>query len=138
FVFATDYHPADDFLKAAAEALRKQQPEEALKLATKAIDTDPKNTAALEFRADVYERLEKYIEAAADCAKILAIDKMRANVYQQRGALHFKAGKIKESIDDFDKYIELTPQAKISHWQRRISYYYAGRYDDGRKQFERY
>ena len=30
------------------------------------------------------------------------------------------------------------PNAKISHWQRGISYYYAGRFDDGRRQFEGY
>jgi lipoprotein NlpI len=61
-----------------------------------------------------------------------------AERYQQRGIANFKNGKIKESIDDFDKYIELKPEAKVSHWQRGISYYYAGRYEDGRKQFEGY
>src|SRR5262249_16253218 len=138
FIFATIDQPSDDLLKAAAEALRKNQLQDALRLAAKAIDANPKNIAALEFRAGVYEQLEKYNEAAADCTKILMLEKALANVYQHRGALHFKAGKIKESIDDFDKYIELKPQAKLSHWQRGISYYYAGRYDDGRKQFEGY
>jgi lipoprotein NlpI len=47
-------------------------------------------------------------------------------------------GKVKESIADFDEYIERKPEAKISHWQRGISYYYARRYDEGRKQFEGY
>src|SRR5207253_2921493 len=62
----------------------------------------------------------------------------RADVYQQRGIVNFKAGKIKESIADFDAYIDKKPAAKISHWQRGISYYYAGRYDEGRQQFEGY
>jgi lipoprotein NlpI len=61
-----------------------------------------------------------------------------AERYQQSGIENFKKGKIKESIDDFDRYIELKPSAKASHWQRGISYYYAGRYDEGRKQFEGY
>lgn len=128
----------EDLLKSATDALRKKQPQEAIKLATKAIDASPKFVDALEFRAQVYEALDKYNEAADDYTKIIALDKSLANIYQQRGTVHFKAGKIKESIDDFDKYIELKPQAKISHWQRGISYYYAGRYDDGRKQFEGY
>ena len=42
------------------------------------------------------------------------------------------------SIADFDMYITLVPKAKVSHWQRGISYYYAGRWDDGIAQFEGY
>lgn len=129
---------SDDLLDAAAQALRKKQPQEALKLATKAINADPKSVAALSFRAGVHEQLDQHSPAVADYTKILSLDKTRANVYQQRGLVQFKAGKITESIDDFDKFIELNPGAKISHWQRGISYYYAKRYDDGRKQFEGY
>ena len=61
-----------------------------------------------------------------------------ADYYHQRGVANFKLGKFNESIADFDKQIELRPKDKISHWQRGISYYYAGRYDDGRQQFEGY
>ena len=48
------------------------------------------------------------------------------------------AGQIKRSIDDFDRFVELKPQQEPHHWKRGISYYYAGRYDDGRRQFEGY
>ncbi len=61
-----------------------------------------------------------------------------AGQHQQRGIALFKAGKIKESIDAFDRQIDLDPDARISHWQRGIAYYYAGRFDDGRRQFEGY
>ena len=37
-----------------------------------------------------------------------------------------------------DKYLELNPERRPSHWQRGISCYYAGMYDEGRKQFEAY
>lgn len=130
--------PPDDLLKSAAEALRKGNTEEALKLASKAIDANPRNVSALAFRASLYEKLDKFQDAVSDYTRIVSIDKSIASIYQQRGLVQFKAGRIKESIDDFDKYIELEPKAKISHWQRGISYYYAGRYDDGRKQFEGY
>jgi lipoprotein NlpI len=85
------------------------------------------------------------LQAAADAAKAGKTDdaiklatQALANMHQARGFAHFKAGRIKESIADFDKYIELEPKAKISHWQRGISYYYAGQYDNGTKQFEGY
>jgi lipoprotein NlpI len=138
-LFVTFQPPTPEaLLKSANDALKDKNPQVAIELATKAIDASPKFLDALEFRADVYERLDRYNDAVADYTRILALDKSLANIYQQRGVVHFKAGKVKESIDDFDKYIELRPKAKISHWQRGISYYYAGRYDDGRKQFEGY
>jgi len=125
----------DDLLNDAAKALRNKQPEQALKLATKAVEGDPASIAALSLRASIYEKLDKHAEAARDYRKIL--DTL-ANAHQQNGIKQFKAGKIKESIAEFDRYIDLNPDAKISHWQRGISYYYAGRFDDGRRQFEGY
>jgi lipoprotein NlpI len=55
-----------------------------------------------------------------------------------RGREHFRAGKIKESVADFDKYVTLKPDAERSQWERGISLYYAGDYVRGAKQFELY
>jgi lipoprotein NlpI len=59
-----------------------------------------------------------------------------ADAWQSRGTEHFKLGNIKESISDFDQFIALKPRFAPYHWQRGIAYYYAGRFEDGRKQFE--
>jgi lipoprotein NlpI len=59
-----------------------------------------------------------------------------ADEYNRRGAEHFKKGHIQQSLDDFDRAIQLDPAQAPYHWQRGISLYYAGRYDDGAKQFE--
>lgn len=56
--------------------------------------------------------------------------------YNRRGAEQFKLGHIQESLDDFDRAIKLDPAQAPYNWQRGISLYYAGRYEDGRKQFE--
>ena len=58
--------------------------------------------------------------------------------YHLRGCVQFKLGKFSESVADFDKYLEKNPNASRSHWQRGISCYYAGKYDEGRQQFEGY
>src|SRR5262245_25781922 len=58
--------------------------------------------------------------------------------WYERGREHFKAGKIAESVADFDKYVQLLPQAENKQWERGISYYYAGQFDKGAKQFEDY
>jgi lipoprotein NlpI len=127
-----------ELLKAAQEAARAEKWDEAIALATKLIAAEPKNKTGYFFRAQVHESAGKFKEAVADFTKVLELDEKDARVYHLRGGAHFKAGNIAVSIADFDKYIELVPQAKVSHWQRGISLYYAGRYDDGAKQFEGY
>ena len=112
--------------------------EEALRKAESAVKANPKSADALARRAAVLERLDRYDDAVADYTRILALDKTAATAYQLRGLVQFKAGNIEASIADFDEYIARKPDAKISHWQRGISYYYARRYDDGRRQFEGY
>jgi lipoprotein NlpI len=47
-------------------------------------------------------------------------------------------GHIEESIADFDRFIRLKPEQEPWHWKRGISYYYAGRWDEGKRQFEGY
>jgi len=121
----------------ANKALQKGQFAEALTLAGKAIQQEPKNPETYRFRASIYEGLERYKDALADYDKLLEL-KPDADLFDRRGSLHFKLGHINESIADFDKYLQLKPEEKPRHWKRGISYYYAGRYEDGRKQFEGY
>jgi lipoprotein NlpI len=59
-------------------------------------------------------------------------------VWYLRGSEHFRAGKIAESVADFDEYVRLEPQAANQQWKRGISYYYAGEFAKGAKQFEDY
>jgi lipoprotein NlpI len=68
----------------------------------------------------------------------LRLDPKSAAAYDLRGSLHFKLGKAKESVADFNRYLELRPDERNGHWRRGISLYYAGEYDEGRKQFEGY
>ena len=48
----------------------------------------------------------------------------------------FFLGNIKKSADGFDQLVKLAPSAIPRLWQRGIVLYYAGRYEDCRKQFE--
>lgn len=59
-----------------------------------------------------------------------------AALYNRRGEANFRAGSIDASISDFDRAIQLEPRLAPHHWQRGISLYYAGRFEDGYKQFE--
>jgi lipoprotein NlpI len=56
--------------------------------------------------------------------------------FNQNGETAFRAAKIDESIKLFDQAIAAEPRLAPHHWQRGIALYYAGRFDDCRKQFE--
>jgi lipoprotein NlpI len=53
-----------------------------------------------------------------------------------RGIIHFRGGRIAESVAEFDTAARLAPEEAPYLWQRGIALYYAGRYRDCRAQFE--
>jgi lipoprotein NlpI len=126
----------DDLLKAAQAALKKGQPDDARTLAGKAIALDPKEARAYLLRGAAHEALRQHAEAIADFDKTLVLDPKAAEAYDHRGSEQFKLGHISESLADFDRFLEQRPEARDAHWKRGISCYYAGKYDEGRKQFE--
>ena len=63
---------------------------------------------------------------------------VRSTALQRRGEERFFAAKIAESIADFDAFIAMVPEQDPHHWQRGLSYYYAGDYEKGKAQFERH
>jgi lipoprotein NlpI len=79
------------------------------------------------------------------CAHATEVEKVTATIesqggsaalYNRRGEANFRAGSIDAAIADFDRAISLQPNLAPQHWQRGIALYYAGRYEDGYKQFE--
>jgi lipoprotein NlpI len=78
-------------------------------------------------------------EAAVKFAsKAVEADPKLADAYNLRGMAQFMRSRFAESVADFDRYIALRPGDGPGHWQRGISLYYAGKYDEGRKQFNAY
>jgi lipoprotein NlpI len=53
-----------------------------------------------------------------------------------RGEEHFFAGRIDESIRNWDLEIVAQPFREPYHWQRGLAFYYAGEFEKGVKQFE--
>lgn len=71
-------------------------------------------------------------------AQLAATRSTLVRLYYQRGEDHFFAGRMKQAIADWDREIELAPRRDPHHWQRGLALYYAGRFEDGAKQFERH
>jgi lipoprotein NlpI len=123
---------------AASAALKKGDRKEALEKATKAVELSPKDPAVYLFRGQLYDVEKEYAKAIDDYTAAIRLDPKNADGYQLRGMAHFKNALPKESAADFDRYLELKPEQKPGHWMRGISLYYAGRFDEGRKQFDAY
>ena len=120
----------------AQSAYAKGKPEEAIALASRAIAVEPQNPHGYFVRARFYEENREPAKAIADYDQVIKLDPRLPDAWQHRGGEHFKLGHINESITDFDQFIALVPSQAPYHWQRGISLYYAGRFDEGRKQFE--
>ena len=59
-------------------------------------------------------------------------------LYSRRGDAHFFLGQFAEAVDDYDQMVTLEPSEDASHWRRGIALFYAKRFDEAARQFERY
>ena len=123
-------------LRKAGVAYAGGNRDEAIRLATQAIETVPKDVRAHLVRARFYSETHQPAKAIADYDQALKLEPQMANAWQHRGEEHFKSGHINQALADFDTYIALVPDKAAYLWQRGIACYYAARFEDGRKQFE--
>src|SRR2546427_13021872 len=127
---------ADELLIQAGVSFAKGQREDAIELATKAIEAEPKNAKAYYVRGRFYAQVRQPQKAVKDFNQALVLDPKAALPYYHRAEESFKLGRIKESAADFDKFVALSPDQAPKLRQRGICLYYAGRYEDGQRQFE--
>lgn len=74
---------------------------------------------------------------AADAQEQAEEDKSSQQFYRE-GEKFFFDGKFVAAIAAWDKEIAVKPTRAPHHWQRGLALYYAGRFEDGAKQFERH
>jgi tetratricopeptide (TPR) repeat protein len=88
---------------------------EAMADCNKAIELDPKLSAAYDSRAQIHNRLGHYAEAIADCDKAIALNQKEAAAYNTRGYAYYKLGKTKinlrRAIADYDMAVQLMGNA---------------------------
>lgn len=78
---------------------------------------------------------EKAIESISQAMKAGSQD---PGLYYKRGCWNFRMGKIDDSMQDFDKYVDLVPARANAQWERGITCYYANRFKAGAQQFVDY
>jgi lipoprotein NlpI len=136
--FAAACRAADDPLAQARAALKQGDADKALAFADKAVAAEPANPDAHLTRGLIHAALRRPKDAVADFDKVLELDPKRSEVFDLRGSEQFKRGLFAESVADFDRFLKDHPDEAPGHWRRGISLYYAGKYDEGRKQFGAY
>jgi lipoprotein NlpI len=125
-------------IASAEKALESHESGTALRLVNKALQSAPKNQELLLFRARIHEIRDEFPKGLADLDTVVSLAPKWVDGYEARGKLRFEASDFKGSVADFDKFLELRPEATPAHWQRGISLYYAGEYARGRDQFAAY
>ncbi len=133
-----DTQAARELLEQARAALAAGKTDEAVALAGRAIESAPGNPQVRLARARLYSQLRNHEAAVADCDACLKLDDALAEAWHLRACERFKLNRIEESLADFDRFVTLRPSQERELWQRGIAYYYAGRYEEGAKQFEAY
>ncbi len=76
--------------------------------------------------------------AVKQLSNALGANPQLAEAYYLRGRENFRISKFKDSLADFDAYVQLQPNRRASLWERGITCYYAEEFLAGAKQFELY
>ena len=126
---------AAKLLEEAATAFQGGKAKEAIALATKAVQLDPKNPAAPSSSAQLISATPER-RGRQGLHRAYRARPCYALAYDRRGDAYLKSGKFKEAVADFDTFLELRPKLAPDHWRRGIALYYAGQFDDGREQFD--
>ncbi|GIW93703.1 MAG: hypothetical protein KatS3mg110_1744 [Pirellulaceae bacterium] len=81
---------------------------------------------------------DEHDEAVRLARRLLESHPQEAEAYYLLGRSLFCLDRIPESVEAFDRYVQLRPERKNRQWERGIALYYAGKYAEGAQQFELY
>lgn len=133
----------EKLLKDIEKAAADKKYDDMINLAKKAEALDDKNPAIPFALGSAYTAQRKNQEAVEAFSKVIKLAPDVAVAYDRRGDANLKLGKFDDAVKDFDEYLKKTKEgqrkeADANHWRRGIALYYAGKYEEGAKQFERH
>jgi lipoprotein NlpI len=112
--------------------------EEAVALATQAIQINTNHVRAWFMRGRFYQETDQPTKALGDFTEVTRLDQTNAPVWAQLGTEHFKLADFEKSLECFDRFLAAMPEQAPRFWQRGIVAYHAGKYETAMKQFELY
>ena len=83
-------------------------------------------------------RKGNYVTAVQAGDALLRQYPKQASAKRLAGDIFLRAGKIKDAVRQFDRYLEMNPSAEPELWQRGIALYFVGEYEKAAEQFEKH
>ncbi|HEV2262784.1 MAG TPA: tetratricopeptide repeat protein [Candidatus Rubrimentiphilum sp.] len=130
--------PADAaYNRAVAYEDTGKQPAVAIALWTKALQIEPDDPEALDFRARDYEKLGQYDRAAEDFTREIQARSGTAvvSLYNTRGIAYDHLGKHNLALADFTRAINSAPTKELYYDNRAALLFKMGRYSDSARDF---
>ncbi len=109
---------------------------QAIEFAGKAIATAPGDPKALYFRAALFERTRQFAPAESDLNRAIELAPGEPSLLFQRGLIRLRLSDFEGAVSDFNRFAERRPARAATLWERGIALFYAGRYEEARRQFE--
>ncbi len=123
-----DLAPVDELLLRAATKLEEWDHFEALELATKAIELQPRSPHGYALQATIFARMGQVPEAIQDLTKAIEFDQKTGEHYRRRGAGHIKIGDYQAAISDLTMAIQLGENDLTVFRDRGYAFEQSGRY----------
>jgi lipoprotein NlpI len=123
-------------LDAAFAAARKGDRAGAITMLGEILKAKPDDARAWHVRAQLRGLSGDDEGAVSDLTEAIQRESRSAYLVMERAMLYFRRNEIEKALIDFDRANEIEPRLAAQNWQRGIALYYAGRFADGRRQFE--
>lgn len=120
---------AIEFYQQAITFCAQSQYEQAVPALTKAIELNPKYTAAYEGRGWNYFYLGQYENAIADFNKVMELDPQYAPAYYERGSAYYRLHKYDLALADQNKAIQMDPNLDDAYNARGDIYFDQGQFE---------
>jgi tetratricopeptide (TPR) repeat protein len=104
---------------------------------SKAIELNPRDTAAYTLRGVAWVRKAEYDKAIADYTKAIEITPKFAKAYNNRGYTWARKGNMNEAIADYTKAIEIDPNYVMAYANRGTAWADKGEYDKAIADFDK-
>lgn len=111
--------------------------EKALNDYTECLKLDKDRTDALNNKAVVLAKMERFTEAAAEFTHLVDLDPSGPLAYRNRGLCHFDLGDYETALADYAKAIELDPNDPANWFQRAGVYLEQKRYQEAEQDYSK-
>lgn len=104
------------------------------------VAADPKETAEVDVLSAAGQKRdqERFAQEIEHLTREITKSPNRVELYSRRGDERFFRRDFAEAVADYEHMLKLQPDLESRHWRLGLAWYYAGKYAEGARQFEKY